>query len=962
MTSHASCPNCPEACRCDCERNIINCKDAFLTEVPRIVDTFDMINLCNLAFNRIKRIEDGAFVNISSLSSLVLSNNAISVIRPLAFKGLANLMSLNVDYNRITDVSPVLYGLPSLARLYLNSNGIESIANDGSASWNTLTFLDLSNNYFLGLSNIPVLVRNIRAVDGGLRFFDLQNAKFASAFREVILNNNHIRALPDLRKMTSLIALALKNNPVIRIEPVLPASLTHFSLANGIISTIHPNFTSWKIRLLDIAGNRIHYLTDVLKFGTLSNYIFLSHNLIKDATLTSVMHSVHVLDLSYNKLKGRFVYDSSKLPHLQRLFLKGNSITEVRVLHDTEFNAPVNGSRGYSKLISLDVAENAISDLYFLRYFPNMISLSAYDNNLVAFERNCTGFELKYLTDVFLQGNRITSIECFKNFPKLAVLDLSDNRISKVDPSAFSGSPAIRSLNLAGNALMEFPLFPAVDSVDSIDLGRNDIEHVSSAIFVVYPRLRWLDLSFNELQTVHITSKSSLKHLNLGGNNLKINNENILLKNMSDMDNLILNGNQLTAIDNSFIEVMFGKDKIYFGLDVSDNSLTEVTNFVPYVSIENDGLQMNLKAGGNKIRTIPPYFLDEYNSDVDLSRNVLYAVTEKQCSIPIDICALDNVIDMSNNKLYYISHIAFKDCLCVLLMNVSNNPLVDGMWIPIMTFVIELDVSATGLELEFPLNKMNIAVLQMNAMTRLYNFTHAFKIVDEPKRHYKMQLQRNDMEFFPVLTSRYVDFIDVSFNLIRLIGSNSLQFLWSLKVLVLHHNKLKSIPSLCFASCLYISRIDLSENSIQFISESAFDGLGSYITINLADNRLMWVSPKSLPTFSYALDMRRNPWHCDLGLEDLRQWLIRSNLDPVECHTPLGLSGKRLIDLDESELNIQKNNSNSVSGTKYNKCPDMSNPTQTPNCVTTNDSLNRAVLQLSNRILTTTLVFIRFVA
>ena len=160
--SSSTCPNCPPSCTCDCLRHAINCKQAFLTEIPQSSPTFHMIQLYHLNFNRVRRIEDEAFTNMSSLKELQLSHNAINVIKPLAFKGLLHLLYLYLDYNCISDVSSI-HSLPSLKKLYLNYNQIITISTDdlhsGNGDIRKLLHLDLSSNNFRELSNLSVSVR-----------------------------------------------------------------------------------------------------------------------------------------------------------------------------------------------------------------------------------------------------------------------------------------------------------------------------------------------------------------------------------------------------------------------------------------------------------------------------------------------------------------------------------------------------------------------------------------------------------------------------------------------------------------------------------------------------------------------------------------------------------------------------------------------------------------------------------
>ncbi|KAH9520040.1 hypothetical protein Btru_071547, partial [Bulinus truncatus] len=113
-------------CRCT-ESNII-CSGRDLTDVP--TDFLPTAVLLDLSFNRIKSINDTAFIGLELLETLYLQNNLISTIDPYAFKNLYSLQILNLENNQLTSLDPtqnLFQHLPSLTRLNVQSNNITSI-------------------------------------------------------------------------------------------------------------------------------------------------------------------------------------------------------------------------------------------------------------------------------------------------------------------------------------------------------------------------------------------------------------------------------------------------------------------------------------------------------------------------------------------------------------------------------------------------------------------------------------------------------------------------------------------------------------------------------------------------------------------------------------------------------------------------------------------------------------------
>ena len=152
-----TCP-CPQPCWCECLKKHVECSRVFLTDVPKIGRELSKLRSYHLDVNRIRRIEDETFANISSLVELNLASNIIAVIEPFAFSGLGNLKYLYLQNNRITEMFPV-HNLPSLRKFYLHKNHIKTILVNDMAYIKgkvmDMSHLDLSfNNIF----NLPIFL------------------------------------------------------------------------------------------------------------------------------------------------------------------------------------------------------------------------------------------------------------------------------------------------------------------------------------------------------------------------------------------------------------------------------------------------------------------------------------------------------------------------------------------------------------------------------------------------------------------------------------------------------------------------------------------------------------------------------------------------------------------------------------------------------------------------------------
>lgn len=157
-----------------------------------------------------------------------------------------------------------------------------------------------------------------------------------------------------------------------------------------------------------------------------------------------------------------------------------------------------------------------------------------------------------------LSDNRISSINgLFEGFNRLEVIDLSYNKLTRLDPNPFGWDPR--------------------QTLDTLILSGNKLQDVSAANFERYQNLRTLDLSFNFL-THETLSK----------------NEDVLAANYK-LEHLYLQGNNINCIPNRIFQGLFKT------LDLSFNPLPSLNEFNGF-SVEE--LRLNQMY---KIQQIGPY-------------------------------------------------------------------------------------------------------------------------------------------------------------------------------------------------------------------------------------------------------------------------------------------------------------------------------------------------------------------
>uniref|UniRef100_A0A3P9IE34 Chondroadherin-like protein n=1 Tax=Oryzias latipes TaxID=8090 RepID=A0A3P9IE34_ORYLA len=224
----------------------------------------------------IHEIEGGAFQGMNSLLYLYLSDNNLTLLDPKIFAGIQNLTYLHLEGNQLTQFpGSALSLLPNLFVLHLERNNISKLEPSGLLSSVTPTELSLSNNstnvmargaltsasigclYLdsnrltevptsaltktpnleeLSLSQNPILRVGRKAfqpISQSLKrlYMDQMGMEkmsedalqdLGSALRHLTVRGNQLKELPDLRPLTGLEGVDLRDNPLLCDCALLP--------------------------------------------------------------------------------------------------------------------------------------------------------------------------------------------------------------------------------------------------------------------------------------------------------------------------------------------------------------------------------------------------------------------------------------------------------------------------------------------------------------------------------------------------------------------------------------------------------------------------------------------------------------------------------------------------------------------------------------------------------------------
>lgn len=191
-----------------------------------VFQVHDLPKLGYLGFenNALETIEDFTFVNLSSVTELVLNKNKLTKITRNTFAGLIGLKELELNENEIHTIeSGAFADFQSLKKLYLNHNKLKAITVhlfDGLAAVTTLHIgsneIEMIGNQLYTLNSL----KEINLEDNPIGDIDL--VKFATLPKLLVLNLNKtgvnlesVNISADYRSKSKLDTLNLANNNLI---------------------------------------------------------------------------------------------------------------------------------------------------------------------------------------------------------------------------------------------------------------------------------------------------------------------------------------------------------------------------------------------------------------------------------------------------------------------------------------------------------------------------------------------------------------------------------------------------------------------------------------------------------------------------------------------------------------------------------------------------------------------------
>ncbi|XP_055324765.1 chaoptin [Sitodiplosis mosellana] len=526
---------------------------AFPAQSFRTLTSLQELDLSN---NQLKSISDTSFHFLNNLRTVELNDNVIEKISKGTFQGdiHSKLEILALHYNSMKKIEENTFvDLKELTRLQLDDNRITAVEKGAFMNLNKLKYLTLRGNKLDLVSdeafqNLPEL-QLLDLAYNSMVTFDFNMCDQVGTLSSLHVNASHNRIIElSLNHSGSDVAIGRSEAGSAYHSNIKVLDLSH-NVITGIMAGF---FRPAEISLthLYLAHNQLTNTTrDIFGHIPFLHWLDLSYNLITELDFDSFVSSkkLQVLDLSRNSI--------NELP--QSIFKSNVDLRIVNLSHNNLRSLP-DGLFSGGGVESLDLSHNLITKIPVMS-MTNMAALALCNldlshNGIVAIHSMDLSNKFRSLATLNLSNNRLFRLDdaAFTTLPHLTYLDLSNNNELKVMDKAFLGlEDCLFTLTLNNVSLTSVPEL-TLPSLRALHLSRNSLPFVPQELAYNLSSLRSLDVSGNDLTAVPslIHALPQLRSLSLGANPITAIHNNTFGGILDKLDYLDISSLHLSILEN----------------------------------------------------------------------------------------------------------------------------------------------------------------------------------------------------------------------------------------------------------------------------------------------------------------------------------------------------------------------------------------------------------------------------
>lgn len=781
------------------------------------------LKILDLSRNNIDSLPSGPFSSLSRLEKLYLQGNGLSTLADRAMEGLTALHILKLSDNRLVNLPPELFSdTRDLREMYLQNNSINVLAPGLFSELTQLLVLDLSHNEltaeWINTATFAGLVRLVVLDLSYNRITRLEPSVFRDLYSLQILrlNDNFLETIPEntFSALYNLHTLIISNNKLTRVESETFNGLfvlALLSLDNNRISRIHPDALKNCTALQDLHlnGNKLHQVPEVIKNVPLLKTLDLGENHIDSVSneTFSDLKLMYGLRLTENNIGNLSKGVFDKMASLKILNLSRNKIQKVA---EGTFDNNLN-------LQAIRLDGNYLTDIDGLfAKLPSLVWLNISDNRLKWFDYALIPTGLQWLD---IHSNQIEELGNYfeiESTLSLSTFDASSNRLTEITGSAIP------------------------NSVEVLFLNDNLISKVQSYTFFKKPNLTRVDLFGNKITSLDPNSlrisavppEKELPEFYIGGNPYRCDCTMEWLQKVNTV-NRARTQPKLVDLESIFCQLLYNRGRTYVPL----------------------------------VEAAPYQFLCTYES---------HCFALCHCC---DFDACDCEMTCPDN------------CTCYHDQSWSANV---------------VDCSSSGYVSKLP------ELIPMDA-TQLY-------------------LDGNDLKSLnshAFIGRKKLKVLFLNNSNLDTIQNRTFHGLKELEVLHLDRNRLTSLKGFEFEGLEELREVFVQHNRLTTIDKDTFKGLRHLKVLRLDHNQLVTLDVWLLSNTLIEVSLAYNPWSCDCEFtEKLREWMVRGDavvdVANVRClyNSSMDLeeefwlpeSGFALTGLNSSKCTGAANIDNSVNG------------------------------------------------